>query len=325
MSGVRQSGSYATPRLDIRDAVMEADTDIQMIGPEVLPLTPVDEESANYPAITAASILGNPDQEVTAIGEGAGYPRDGFETKDIAYATKEYGSEKLIPDRTLRRYQSDFDAKTIAGKILRRRIEAAMEQRIADTVFNTTTFTGSAYFTDNSSGAPWSTLSTDILAQLEAAVYKVWENSSYDANALIISKDNVRYLRQNDDIRADLRYTGDGPLVPFESVRKKLEEYFGIRVIVGNVVKNTAKKGQAVTGSRVWSPLYAMVARVATADMASAGLGRTFIWNQDSAVPYTMEEYREEQSRGDVLRARHNTDEKIVDVRFGHLIKIRAA
>jgi len=65
-----------------------------------------------------------------------------------------------------------------------------------------------------------------------------------------------------------------------------------------------------------------MVCRVATGnDMREACIGRTFHWGQDgSSVGGTVESYRDEVVRGNVIRVRHDVDEVILYPQAGHLL-----
>jgi hypothetical protein len=93
-------------------------------------------------------------------------------------------------------------------------------------------------------------------------------------------------------------------------------------VIVAGTSKNGAKEGQAATPQQIWSSQYAMVCRVATSnDMREACIGRTFHWGQDgSSVGGTVESYRDEVVRGNVIRVRHDVDEVILYPQAGHLL-----
>jgi hypothetical protein len=93
-------------------------------------------------------------------------------------------------------------------------------------------------------------------------------------------------------------------------------------VIVAGSSKNGAVEGQAAAPSQIWSGEYAMVCRVATTnDMREACVARTFHWSEDgSSIGGTIEEYEEPQSRGKIIRVRHDTDEVVMYAQAGHLL-----
>ena len=47
-------------------------------------------------------------------------------------------------------------------------------------------------------------------------------------------------------------------------------------------------------------------------DVAEPCVGRTFIWSEDSPENPVVESYREEQAKSDVIRVRHNVDERLI-------------
>ena len=48
-------------------------------------------------------------------------------------------------------------------------------------------------------------------------------------------------------------------------------------------------------------------------DVTEPGIGRTFLWTEDSPENPIVEEYREEKKRSDVFRVRHNVDEAYLE------------
>jgi hypothetical protein len=56
-------------------------------------------------------------------------------------------------------------------------------------------------------------------------------------------------------------------------------------------------------------------------DIREPCIGRTFHWAQDgSSIGGTVEQYREEQTRSNVIRVRHDVDELIILPAAGHLL-----
>ena len=93
-------------------------------------------------------------------------------------------------------------------------------------------------------------------------------------------------------------------------------------IIVAGSSRNSAKEGQAASPTQIWSDEYAMVCKIATgADMREPCIGRTFHWSEDgSSVGGTVETYRDETVRGNVVRVRHDVDEKLLYAEAGHLL-----
>jgi hypothetical protein len=93
-------------------------------------------------------------------------------------------------------------------------------------------------------------------------------------------------------------------------------------VIVAGTSRKNAKEGQASSQVQIWSIEYAMVCKIATSnDMREPCIGRTFHWSQDgSSIGGSVESYREEAIRSDVIRVRHDVDEIILYPQAGHLL-----
>ena len=93
-------------------------------------------------------------------------------------------------------------------------------------------------------------------------------------------------------------------------------------IIVAGTSKNGAKEGQAASPTQIWSGEYAMVCKIASGpDMRDPCIGRTFHWSQDgSSIGGTVESYRDETVRGDVIRVRHQVAEVVLYPEAGHLL-----
>ena len=56
-------------------------------------------------------------------------------------------------------------------------------------------------------------------------------------------------------------------------------------------------------------------------DFTGGGVGRSIVWGADSPGGlFVSETYRDEKRRGNMIRVRMNTDEKIIDETAGELI-----
>ena len=197
------------------------------------------------------------------------------------------------------------------------------EIRIAAKLFNTTTWTGDALYTDNSAD-PWDAAGADIIGQVKDMKEKVRQGVGMDPDSLLLSKvqfDNATTI--NTAILERLKYTQTATK---RALEENLAAILGIgRVVVGTGVYNSAPEGADMSAADIWSDDYAMVAVTArTSQLAEPALGRTMLWTDDSPENVTVEEYREPQTRSGIYRVRQNTDEKVFDPYFAHLAKIDA-
>lgn len=316
-----QSGTYATPRLDLGAAYMEiVEQPGERIGTRLLPIFKSMKQAASFSAITRESMTRTADAK---RAKKSGYNRDSWETEDKNFSCKEFGLEDVLGDDERAFYKNDFDGELVTVKSIMRKVMTAQEIRIADALFNTTTFTGSALYTNNSS-APWDAAGSDVIGQVDAAKEKVRQNCGMKPNAIWFSETNFIRLKGNTAIKDAVKYVNQASE---EVLKQALSGLFGIKhVIIAGAVKNSAKEGQAFSGADVWSDDYAQVGVIADdgQDLSSPAVGRTFLWVEDSAENAIVEQYREESRRGDVFRVRHNVHELVIDPYFAHLMKVDA-
>ena len=318
------SSSLATLRPDLATFLqfdLESDRS-GFIASQVLPVVDVASQAGNFGKIPLAQLL---QQRTTLRAPGAGYARGDFTFEPATYACEEHGAEDVVDDRQAKMYREYFDAEQIATMRAFSSVLRNAEQRVADAVFNTTTWNGSALTTGITNEWDENHLSNAIPIQdVEAAVKKVYEGSGLWPNALIINRRVFRNLRNLNQIIDRVNSSGAGNASkPSDITADMLAKVFDLDyVIVAGASRNNAKEGQAASPVQIWSNEYAMVCRVATTnDMAEPCIGRTFHWSEDgSSIGGAVETYREEAVRGEVVRVRHDVDEIILYAQAGHLL-----
>lgn len=317
------SSSLATLRPDLAESFMEFDLEADaagMVAPQVFPIVEVQKQAGNFGKIPLEQLL---QQRETKRAPGSGYNRSNFSFDDAQYACVEHGTEEVVDDREAKMYADYFDAEVIStmrayGEVLRN-----AEQRVADSVFNASTWTGSALTTAVSNEWDDAANATPIV-NVEAAVQAVYDNSGLWANALIVNRKVFRNLRNCEEIIERINSAGAGnPSKASDVTAAMLSQVFDLDyIIVGGTSKNSAIEGQSASVGQIWSDEYAMVCKVATGpDFREACIGRTFHWSEDGSTPGgTIETYREEQTRGNVVRVRHDVDEIVLYAEAGHLL-----
>lgn len=320
------SSSLATLRPDLAESFMEFDLEAEKAGyvaQRVFPIVSVASQAGKFGKIPLAQLL---QQRDTKRAPGSGYARGGFQFTDASFACEEHGAEEPIDDRERKMYNDYFDADVIGAMRAYGFVLRNAEQRVADATFNTSTWTGASLTTDVS-GVPWATIATaKPLTNVEAAVQKVYDGSGLWPNALVINKKVFRNLRNTPEVIDRIASSGAGNrnLASDVTVDMLAQAFDLDYVIVAGGSKNTATEGQTAAAGQIWSSTYAMVCRVATTqDMREPCIGRTFHWAEDGSSPGgTIEQYRDETVRGDVIRVRHDVDEVLLYAAAGHLLKI---
>lgn len=319
--GIEQSGTRGVPRLDLGAALMEfLASENDFIGIQILRMFKTPVQAGKFAAITRECLTRSLN---TKRAKRSGYNREGIITVDVSFECEEHGLENALDDSERALYASDFDAELACSKQILNLLLIAQEVRIAAALFNTSTWTGSSLYTDNSS-APWDAAASDVIGQVLAAKEKVRALTGMTPNALIFSETNRVRLLSNTAIKAAIQYT---TIPTEEAVTNALKGLFGVKyILIGKAVKNTANKNKDFSGSDIWSDDYAMVARIAENEqtLEEPCVGRSMLWTPDSPENATVEQYRDEGIRSDIFRVRQNVDELVIDSSFAHLMKVDA-
>ena len=313
------STSLATLRPDLSSSLEQFDLAMDregFIGLKVLPVFEAASSGGTFGKIPLAQLL---QERVTARAPGATYSRGNFTFTTDTYTTSEHGAEEPVDDNDQNNYREYFDAELVAASRAFDAVLRNQETRVADAIFNTTTFTPTAItneWDDASNATP--------IVDVEAAVRRVWTASGIWPNTLIINRHVFRNLRNCDEIIDRINSNGAGtPSKPEDVTVAMLQACFDLpRILVCGSAKNSANEGLAASIGKVWSDEYAMVCRTATSnDMREPCIGRTFHWAKDgSSIGGTVESYRDETRRGDVIRVRHQVGEKLLYTAMGELL-----
>jgi len=318
----RPASALTTLRPDLAPGLEEfnlAMDRLGFIGLQVLPSIDVAVQNGVFPRLRIEDLL---QEHNLARTSGAGYQRTSGRFDDDTFATREYGVEEVVDDRDAALYAEYFDAEMIATMRAVDRVLRAAEKRIADAVFNATTWSGSALTTGV--GTEWSTISSDPILDIANARNKVYDGSGLWPNTLIINRKVYHNLRRNTKIIDAIEATGAGVAAKQSDISPELlAQVFDVaKVLVAGASRNSANEGQAASIGQIWSSEYAMLCVTGTGgDLREPCIGRTIHWGADgSSIGGTVETYDEIQVRGRIVRVRHEVQEKILYPEAGHLL-----
>jgi hypothetical protein len=310
----------ATLRPDLGGSFLEFDLAMQArgyIAQRVLPVFESAVQSGPFGKIPIEQLLQNRD---TARAPGSGYSRGQFTFTTDSFACDEHGSEEVVDDRQAKMYANYFDAELISALRAREVVLSNAERRAAALIFNATTWTSHTTGVTNE----WDDYANATpITDVEAAVQAIWAASGMWPDAMVINRKVFRNLRNCAQIIDRLKYNGVVDVRPSKINESMLASVFDLaEIIVAGTPKNTATEGQAVTIAPIWSDEYAMLCKVARSnDIQEPAIGRTIHWADDgSDIDGMVESYRDETVRGDVVRVRHDVDEKVLYVEAGHLL-----
>jgi hypothetical protein len=307
------------------------------IGLQVLPAIGVMYQQAKFLRVKIASVLG-PIEDTHRNPDGT-YKRSDFEWDQDSYLCEEHGVEETLDDALLKIYP-EIRAEQIKVERAINRVLQALEQEIAAAVFNTTTWTGSAYtlaagVVGGSSALPWSTKASAIPIQdIDGAIEKVKANCGVKPNALVVTDYGLRKLKRTDQIENLLKYSGHDDPKDLGSTAG-LAELFGLeKIIVADGFYNANSMGATAGPSltRLWDRTMAMVCHISDSqdiEDPEPRIGNTIFFSEENAaIPsdgdgegsLVIEEYREEDRRGGTYRARDHRQVKILHPEAGFLI-----
>lgn len=285
------------------------------IGMQILPTFDTPLQSAEYPVIPFEAMLKNQD---TARAARAAYARSDYQFESGNYNCKEHGWEELLDDKEAALYRRYFDAEEVS---IMRAVDILLrtqEKRIADMIFNPNNVVKVDV------GIEWSTAATATpRANVTAGKQAMRAASGLKPNAIVMSTKVFDNLLLTAEVVNALKYTNPIELGGVEIQKRLLAAYFGVdRILIGDAIKDTAKKGQSASLSDIWNPEYVGLFRISYGgpDLREPSIGRTFLWTGDSPTIVTVESYREDAKRSNVYRVRNNTDEKFIFTGAGYLL-----
>ena len=277
------------------------------IGGRVMPYFPVSEQSAEFPVIPREVMLKIPDTRRAMRG---GYPSGDWEFEMGFYATKENGWEERIDERERKLYARLFDAEAVATQRAEKIIQLSKESRVANKIFNSSNFTAHAVtneWDDPDNATP--------IEDVKAGKKAIRSACGMLPNTLIISYSTFLDLKSCAEIIDRLLYTFN--MIDMEKLTsKQLAAIFDVeRVLIGGAVYDSADKGKDSSIADLWDNEYAMLTICSqTQDITDPCIGRTFVWTEESpgSGEPVVESYYETTKRSDVIRVRHDSDERLI-------------
>jgi hypothetical protein len=285
------------------------------IGQVILPVFDVPEQSADYPKIPIEALIKIQD---TKRAPRANYARSDYEFKTGTYACEEHGWEELVDDVEAALYRRYFDAEEVAIKRAVDIINRGKENRIGAMIFN------SGNFTVADVAIAWNTPATAVpRTNVIAGRQAMRAASGLEPNVGVCSKKVFETFLLTAEIKDALKYTNPIEIGGFEAQKRVAAMYLGLdEILVGNAIKDTAKKGQAASLGDIWDDEYFGLFKVSSGgnDLREPVVGRTFLWTADSPGLLVTEQYREEKKRSNVYRVRENLDEAFIFQGAGYLL-----
>lgn len=304
------SQSLATLRPDLSGSLQEFDLQMAaqgFISHEVMPPFEVQVAAGVFGRIPIEQLL---QSLPTLRAPGSDYNRSKWTFEPDSYVTQEHGTEEPIDDNEAQMYADYFDVEVISSQRARRTLMESEERETAALIQN-----ASAYNTlgitdewdDSDSAIP--------VDDVNGAIDRLWAKGII-ANALILTRKQYRSLRVCEQVREILSSSGAGNRTTQQDIGvEQLKLVFDLpQIKVAGGIKNINDAGLDGSFTGIWSDEYAGVTRIATTrDIREPCFGRTFHWGLDgSTIGGALETYRDERVRGNIVRARHQRQKKVL-------------
>jgi len=276
----------------------------RFLAPRVAPLFRSATATGQYPIFRRAAfkkmadLKRNPNGSYNAIkgffGQGT-------------FACEDNGLEYPLDDALRRKYATLFDAEAAGSQILAQQILLGWEYRVAQL------FSGGG-FTNTNVATAWTTTDTAVpLDDLQTGIDTLcdkWGALPGDLSLIIPRADFVQ-LNRTAQVIDKAQYTYPG-VQPANLSAAAIAGMLGLKeVLVAQSVYDSTEEGVAESNAMCWTAgvMYLTVCADEDDPLEMPSAARTILWAEDSSELPTMESYRSDDRRSDIVRARANTDE----------------
>jgi hypothetical protein len=317
------SNTQALPRPDINAYVIEAaGIEGLLVAPRIFGVYGSPSREGAYPKITTqlGELLKAPDgdapDDFTIRGKDGSYNEINRAHTTDSFVCVDRGLEERIDDAFARDASRFFDAEVITAQMILRQMRLAQEKRCASVLFDTNNFNA----TNSAVAYTESNIATiDFPRDMLDAVDRL-TGKGIIPNTVVMNIAVWNRLRRSSKLQTYL--FGNLPSGLQRMVTPSdLADAFGIQnIVIAAVKSDTAKKAKTPSLSHIWAPNYVWIGNTASGDFAAGGAVRQIIWTGDAPDLFVSETYRNEARRGDMVRVRQHTTEKVIDQTAGELI-----
>lgn len=322
-------GSGVTIRPELGQGYLEIDLmslRAGYVGFRLMPLAIMEREAGVYPKVDLATLVPKITLDMMRRNADGTYPRSTWSYVSDNFATEEFGLEEPVDDRQGRilRYHG-LDPDQIAADRSTASAMRALEQAIADTVQDATTFASATNpVTNEWDDATNATPINDVKAAIERFEAR---NAGLKPNKLVMNLKQARNVLLTDQVRSIIGYRPSeglsqeqlqGNALMLQRFESILAMVLGVpEVVIADGFGNSKLPGVAGTYSRIWSDEYVSLVLAAQGgqDLRQIGFGRVMAWTGDgggTGQTISIEDYYQPDRRSRVIRARFDLQLKVV-------------
>lgn len=279
----------------------------EFIGDRIFPKVPVAQESGTY------YIFSGKDRFTVPPGirraPGAKFQRGTWSVSSGTFTCEEDAEEISVDKRLQKTANAPLDVFQAATEIATDHVLLRREKRILDSITNTTTWT--SYTAALGVADRWDNVGSDPIATLITYSNVVRTNCGMFPNTMVIPLNVWQYLQNHDVVIDRLKNTDDK--IVTEAVFGKL---IGINnILISKSVYNSAQEGQTVSLAETMGK-YCFLGYIEP----RPALMRPSVGYVIESMPFKVENYFENQSDSDIVRARCVYDIEFTAMDCGYLL-----
>lgn len=285
------------------------------IAEDVCPIIPVKLETSKYFVYDKTRF----DAPVALRGEQAQYGRINWSPTTDTYSCAEYGLEHLIDDRERQNAIEPLNLDIDGTEIITDMIMNDRERRVSSLLTTTGSYTHSntrdSVSTGGNAALAWDQWATSdpIKDVAVTAREQIRANSGLYPNTIILGAVVASQLKQHPIVMDRIKYNAPGGVA--KGSLDALAALFEVdRVLVGMPLYRSSNENQTDALTDIWSK----VALVAYINPRPAIKQPTLCY-QFQSRPRTIEKYRDDSRKSDVIRCSEVTAEKMVSDSCGYL------
>lgn len=311
------ANAAAARRPEISEFLEEArDLEKQFIAEKVSPTHTMKNQAGTYPKIRIdkGELM---KRDATKRGPTGTYNEISQKFEWDNYRCEDRGLKERIDDAVAKDMADFFDMEVLTAKLVTRKMKLDQEIRVAEMIMNPSNFNATAakvnYTKSLVATIDFPQDLTDAQARLEARAIV--------PNTLIISRHLWNLIQRSALLQTylfnNLNTAGSRMITP-----QHVKDAFGIEnLFIATANYDAANKAKTASLTPIWTEQYIWLGNVQGGDFQNGGATRTIVWGADCPGGlYVTETWRDEDRRGDMVRVRMHTDEKVVDETSAELI-----
>lgn len=312
-------GVKTLPELSISfyEADLVASTE-GFIAHKILPPLDVNRQAGTYLKVPSEALVQTPRD--TRRAPGGKYAEIDGALEEGSYICVDRGLQASVDDGERQNYAHQVDAGELAVQRITGTLLRDTEKRVADKLFNATTFAGRTAGV----GIGWKASNADPVGDVFDAIETFRTQCGSSPDTMAIGFGLLLTLKQNPTIISLLKYDSEEDPSRLITVPVLQELFLIPKIIVGGEMTNTAVQNVDSPGSTfadIWSDDKALLCKtVKAAETKTAQLGRTFVNTLDTGLWGVTESWRDIETRSEKFRVRHNIGEELVHLDAGYLL-----